>query len=155
MCRNEGGLFTRAELTAELRRWMAAPAAPVEVAEFGHQSFTSPASEQSVDAFVGAKRDFAGPLHFWVKTLQAQDWAGRESAFVPYAESGLCEPLSGAEFARLVAEYVGSLVEPLPPFLVDLSGVRSGLRMYADWNDVAAVAESDEAFVAFCWSTTA
>jgi hypothetical protein len=148
-------VFTRTELMTELPRWLAAPTPPLKAARFGQQSFTPPESEQSVEGFWGAKRDFAGPLHFWLKALQAQDWTGRESVFVPYAESGLCLPLTGAEFARLVAEHIIDLLEPLPPFLTDLSGIRTGLRMSADWNDVAAVAESDDSFIAFFWSTTA
>ncbi len=127
----------------------------MEVVEFGHQDFDAPCSEQYMWAFRGAKQDFASGLLFWVKTLQAQGWEGRESCFAPYAEGGLCEPITEGEFARLVAEYSGSLRRPLPPFLRESGGFRSGLRMYADWNDVAVVAELAEAFVAFYWSTTA
>jgi hypothetical protein len=148
-------VFTRQELIAELPCLAAAAAPPLEVAEFGHQDFESPCSEQCIWAFRGHKRDFAGGLLFWVKTLQTQNWEGRESYFAGYAEGGLCERITAAEFARLVAEYSGSLRRQLPRFLFELDGFRSGLRMHGDWNDVAAVAELTETFVAFYWSTTA
>jgi hypothetical protein len=149
------GVFTRQELAAELTRLAFTDAPPMEVVEFGHQDFASPCSEQCVWAFRGRKQEFPGGLLFWVKTLQAQGWEGRQTYFAPYAEAGLCEPVTASEFAGMVAEYSGSLRPPLPTFLADLSGFRAGLRMYADWNDVGAVAELPEAFVAFYWSTTA
>jgi hypothetical protein len=148
-------VFTRQELLAGLPRLTAADTPPLEVVEFGHQDFESPCSEQCIWAFRGLKRDFPSALLFWVKTLQAQGWEGRESHFVQYAEAGQCEPITASEFAGLVAEYGRSLQQLLPPYLLDLGEFRSGLRMYADWNDVAAVAELPEAFVAFYWSTTA
>jgi hypothetical protein len=148
-------VFTAKELVAELPSLSAAASPPFESVEFGYQDFDPPCSEQSIRAFRGSKHDFACGLAFWVKTLQAQGWEGRGACFVPYAEAGLCEPISGAEFARLVAEHSSSLREPLPLFLLRLDDFRSGLRMYADWNDVAAVAELAEAFVAFYWFTTA
>src|SRR5262249_12540912 len=101
------------------------------------------------------KRHFPSGLLFWVKTLQTQGWEGRESYFAGYAGAGLCESVTAAEFAWLVAEYSRSLRHPLPPSLRELGGFRTGLRMYAEWHDVAAVAELPEAFVAFYWSTTA
>jgi hypothetical protein len=151
----ECAVFTRQELMAELPRVVAVDTPPLEVVEFGHQDFELSRWEQSIRAFRGAKRDFPSGLLFWVKTLQAQGWEGRQSYFVPYAEAGLCTPVTAAEFARLVAEYTGSLRRPLPPFLTEFGAVRSGLRMYAEWNDVAAMVELPDAFVAFYWSTTA
>ena len=148
-------VFTRQELIAELPHLTAVESPPLEVMELGPEDFESPFSEQCIRAFRGLKRDFASGLLFWVKTLQAQGWKGRESYFAGYAEAGLCEPVTEADFARLVAEYSGALREPLPPFVRELGGFRFGLRMYADWNDVAVVAELPEAFVAFYWSTTA
>ena len=71
------------------------------------------------------------------------------------AEAGLCEPITAAEFAGLVAEYSRSLRQSLPAFLTELDGFRSGLRMDNEWNDLAALAELPEAFVAFYWYTTA
>jgi hypothetical protein len=148
-------MFTRKELVAELPGLSASAPRPLEIVEFGHQDFTASCSEQCIKAFRGNKLDFASALHFWVDTLQAQGWEHREADFLPYAEAGLCEPLSKAEFSVLVAEYSGSLRDRLPSFLRKLDGYRSGPRMYAAWNDVGAVAELDKAFVAFYWSTTA
>ncbi len=127
----------------------------MEVTEFGHFDFVSPSSEQTIWTFRGDKREFDSPLFFWVKTLQSQGWEGREEHFRDYAEGGQCRPITGAEFTRIVAEYSGSLRRPLPAYLLDASRYLSALQMYADWNDVAVVAETDEAFIAFYWSTTA
>jgi len=146
-------VFTREELIAALPGLASSPMPLLEVVEFGNLDFTIPGSEQTIWAFRGSKRDFASGLLFWVKTLQAQDI--REGYFISYATAGLCQPISKAEFARLVEEYSGSLRSPLPPFLCYLDGFRSGLRMYAEWNDIGAVAELTEDFVAFYWSTTA
>jgi hypothetical protein len=148
-------VFTRQELVAELPQWAATDAPALEVVEFGHQDFESPSSEQCIWAFWGLKRDFASGLLFWVKTLQAQSWEDRLSYFAGYAEAGLCEPVTSAEFGALVAEYSRSLRRSLPSFLTELDGYLWGLRMYAKWNDVAAVAELPNGFVAFYWSTTA
>lgn len=148
-------MFTRRELTAELTRLAAAAAPPLETVEFGNQDFTSPVSEQYIWAFRGAKADFESGLLFWVKTLQAQGWAGREAYFEPYAAAGLCKPLTRTGFAGLVTEYTRSLRAPVPPFLFTLDGFKSGRQMYADWNDVGAVAELADDFVAFYWNTTA
>jgi hypothetical protein len=142
-------------LIAKLTDYAAADSPPLEVVEFGNLDFQPPCSEQYIWAFRGAKRDFKDGLLFWIKSLQAQGWEGRESYFAPYAGSALCEPIGEEDFARLVAEYSGSLRVPLPEFLQDFAGYRSGLRMYREWNDVAAVAELSDSFVAFYWSTSA
>ncbi|AWM42212.1 hypothetical protein C1280_11565 [Gemmata obscuriglobus] len=148
-------VFTRQELIATFPGLAVADSPPLEVAYFPSRDFITPDCEESIWVFRGWKRDFTSDLLFWVKALQAQDWSGREDYLVPYAEGGLCEPITEAECIRLVTEYSSGLRSPLPPYIADLSGFRSGLRMYAEWYDVAAVAELDEMFVAFCWSTTA
>jgi hypothetical protein len=148
-------MFTRQELIAELPRLAAAASPPLEVVEFDSGHFTSPSGEEQIWAFRGSKRDYPSGLLFWVKSLQAQGWEGKESYLISYAEGGLCEPLTESEFARVVTEYSGGLRRPLPQFLVELGGFRAGLRMNADWNDVAVVAELAEAYVAFSWSTSA
>jgi hypothetical protein len=148
-------VFTRQELIGELSRLVDAESPPLEVVEFDSQHFAVPSAEERIWAFRGSKRDFPSGLLFWVKTLQAQGWQGRETYFTPYTEGGLCEPITEGDFARLVAQYSGGLRRPLPQFLSELGGFRAGLRMYADWDDVAVVAELADVFVAFCWSTTA
>ena len=148
-------LFTRKLLVTELQRNSIAEMRPIEVVEFGNDDFESPCSEQSIWAFRGLKQDYENGLAFWIKTLQSQDWNGRESYFIPYAELGLCKSISPVEFKDILTEYSHSLRHMLPPFLGELDGFRSGLKMYAEWNDVAAVAETNDSFVAFYWSTTA
>ncbi len=146
-------MFTQQELAAQLPRLVAADAPPLDAVEFGQHDFESPSSEQCIRAFRGLKQDFASGLLFWVKTLQSQGWEGREAYFIPYAEAGRCKPITASEFAELVAEFSGSVRRSLPPYLCELSGFRSGLQMFADWNEVAAVAELEDAFIAFYWTT--
>jgi hypothetical protein len=148
-------LFTREELTRELPRLMAVSAPPLEAVLFTQQHFYVPDSEECIRAFRGSKCDFPDALLFWIKTLQSQDWGYRQQYFAPYVGLGLCEAISAAQFAELVASHSEALAQPLPSFLTDLDGFRKGLRMYAEWYDVAAVAELRETYVAFCWSTTA
>lgn len=148
-------MFTRQELRAEWPRLVATGVPPLEIAEFGHQDIGAPGSEQEIWAFRGLKRDFASGAMSWVKTLQVQGWEGRQTALAGYTEAGLCEPITAADFVSLVTDYSGSLRQPLPPFLLDMAGFCGGLRMYAEWNDVAAVVELADTFVAFYWSTTA
>lgn len=148
-------MFTLEQLIATLPRLATLNSPPFECVEFSHQDFEPASSEQYIWAFRGFKKNFASALVFWVTTLRAQGWEGREFAFSAYARSGLCKPMTQSEFIGLVADYTGSLRRQLPQSLEELSGFQSALRMYADWNDVAAVAELDDAFVAFYWSTTA
>ncbi|MFL5341938.1 MAG: hypothetical protein ACJ8F7_17465, partial [Gemmataceae bacterium] len=145
----------RHELLAGWRALTGVPSPPLEVVEFGNQDFTSPCSEQMIRAVRGARADFASGLLFWVKAMEATDRFGPEPYFTTYADAALCESIQQAEFARVVDEYSGSLVPPLPGFVRELAGWRSGRRMYAEWNDVAVVADLAEAFVLFAWSTSA
>jgi hypothetical protein len=151
----EDVLFTRRLLLAELPRLAAQPRRPLEVVRFGAEDFASPCSEQSFEAHRGEKRHFPGALEFWIGSLRAQDWRGREEYFIPYAQGGLCESLTAEEFFRLLGDCAGELCPRLPSFLLPRPGLRSALRMYADWNDVGALAEFPEEYVAFYWSTTA
>jgi len=147
-------VFTKRELAAELLALSPLAPPPIEVIEYANYDFGWPSSEQVILAYRGSKHDFASGLRFWVQTLLVQGWQEQESYFA-YAEAGLCMPVSELEFAQLVAEYSSSLKKPLPPFLISLDGFRSGLKMYAEWNNVAALAEVADAFVAFYWSTAA
>jgi hypothetical protein len=148
-------MFTRRELLEAIPRLVEAAPPPMQAVEFDQYAFESPASEQTIWAFRGAKADFSSAALFWVKTLQAQGWEGRADRFVPYAETALCTPLTEADFFRLVADFGCSLRQPIPEYLAPRPGFVAALKMYGEWNDVAAVAEFAEAFVAFYWCTTA
>lgn len=138
-----------------LPRLVEAPSPPMEVVEFDQYAFESPASEQTIWACRGAKADFPTCALFWLKSLQAQDWEGRSDYFLSYAAKAVCLPLTEADFFRLVADYSGNLREPLPKFLTPRPGFVAAGKMYDDWNDVGAVAEFADEFVAYYWCTTA
>lgn len=148
-------MIARRELIAEWRALTEVPSPPLEFVEFGNQDFRSTCSEQVIRVVRGARADFASGLLFWIKAMEATDWFGPEPYFTAYAEAALCEPIGPEEFERIVDEYSGSLVPPLPDFVRNLAWWRSGRRMYAEWNDVAVLAELDDAFVLFAWSTSA
>jgi hypothetical protein len=148
-------MIEKHELVSGWRALTGVTSSLIEAVAFGNQDFTSPCSEQMIWVVRGMRADFASGLFFWVKAMEATEWFNTEPYFTTYAESALCEPIGPAEFARIVAEYSGSLVPPLPGFVQDLAGWRSGRRMYGEWNDVAVVAELAEAFVLFAWSTSA
>jgi hypothetical protein len=148
-------MIEKHELFSGWRALTGVSSPPLEVVTFGQQDFTSPCSEQMIWAVRGTRADFASGLLFWVRAMEATEWFNTEPYFTTYAESALCEPIEPTEFGRVVAEYSGSLVPPLPRFVQDLDGWRSGRRMYGEWNDVAVVAELAEAFVLFAWSTSA
>jgi hypothetical protein len=64
----------------------------------------------------------------------------------------LCLPINETEFKAFITDYSESLLTPLG---LSLTGFRAGLKMYNDWNDVAAIAQLEDGFVAFYWSTSA
>jgi hypothetical protein len=125
----------------------------IQVLEFGHTDFSSSSSEQTIIVHRGSREDFPSALGFWLASLFSQDWLGREAYALPYAREGLCLKLNKTEFEAFIKDYSGSLRTPLElPFA---RGFRAGLKMHNDWNDVAALAELEDGFVAFYWSTTA
>jgi hypothetical protein len=125
----------------------------IQFLEFGHTDFSSSSSEQIIIVHRGSKTDFSDALGFWLASLFSQDWLGRDEYALPYAREGLCLEINETEFEALIEEYSSSLRTPLE---LPLSrGFRAGLKMYNDWNDVAALAELEDGFVAFYWSTTA
>ena len=148
-------MFKRAELLAGWRALTGVAAPPLEVVIFGNSEFTSTCSEQMIRTVRGSRTDFTGGLHFWIKAMEAIDWYDVEPSFTAYAEAALCEPICSGEFADVVGAYSCSLVPPLPGFLDDLAGWKSGLRMYNEWNDVAVLAELTDSFLLFTWSTSA
>jgi hypothetical protein len=148
-------VIDRDELLAGWRALTGVPSPPLEVVEFGNQDFIPPSSEQMIRAVRGIRTDFPSGLLFWVKAMETTGSFSPGPYFTGYAEAALCIPIGPAEFASVVDEYSGSLVPLLPGFVRDLAGWRSGRRMYAEWNDVAVVAELADAFVLFAWSTSA
>ena len=148
-------MFSRQQLIAELPLSCAQASPALDHARFVQDDFETPESEEEIWAFRGSKRDFPNPVLFWIKALQSQDWSERDSYFRQYLQEGLCEPITESEFARIVASHSYSLRPSLPDFLLAREGFQAGLRMRADWNDVAAIAELTDVFVAFFWFTTA
>ena len=65
----------------------------------------------------------------------------------------MCLEIDATEFEVLIKKYSGTLRTPLE--LTFAQGFRAALKMHNNWNDVAALAELEDGFVAFYWSTTA
>jgi len=148
-------MFTRHDLSSELSELAERSSPPLEVVHFDELAFTSPDSEESIWSIRGTKAHFSNAMMFWVKSLQAQDWVSRADYFHPYVEQSKCTPLTEEQFFSLISGYSGRLGPPLPAFLRRRNGFVAALQMYGDWNDVAALAEFLDEYVAFFWSTTA
>jgi hypothetical protein len=125
----------------------------IQVLEYGHSDFSSSSSERTIIIHRGSREDFSDTLGFWLASLFSQDWLGRDEYALPYAREGLCLEIDETEFEALIKEYSSSLHTPLE--LPMTRGFRTGLKMYDNWNNVAALAELEDGFVAFYWSTTA
>lgn len=148
-------MFDTTALAACWRAYATAPPTRLEVVKFGQDHFTHPESEETIWAVRASKADAGSGMQFWVQALVVLGRLDSDFYSTAYVESALCEPVWEAEFARVVAEHSHDLVPPLPGFVRDLTGWRAGLRMYAEWNDVAVVAELADSFVLFAWDTSA
>jgi hypothetical protein len=144
-------MFTQQELLAELPRLAQMPQPPFEVDQFEQSDFESPSSEQTLVTVCGTKHAYPSATLFWVKSLQAC----RTGNILPHAKRSLCSPLEESDFFALLAEYTATLLQSLPPYLKPRPGFVTARKMYEEWNDVAAIAEFTDEFVAFFWYTTA
>lgn len=90
-------LFTSQELIADSHWLAASEPLPIEIARFHKCHFESPSSEEFIVVSRGSKRVFSSGLLFWIQTIQADDWSGREKYFIPRLQVGLCRPISGKE----------------------------------------------------------
>lgn len=59
------------------------------------------------------------------------------------------------DFDKLLSRCIYDLRKPLPAFFQNVGKPIDGLLMYDDWDNVAALLEVEEAYLAFNWSTTA
>jgi len=148
-------MFTREELIGYFHRLPWPMSLHLEIVEFVPTDFRSFASEESIKAWRGEKSFYTSALQFWRSVLQVEGWSGKELHFLSYTEACLFQSISKAEFSDIVLDSSGLLQRPLPRFLTDLDGFKSGLRMLAEWNDVTVMAELSGSFIAYSWSTTA
>jgi hypothetical protein len=148
-------MFSREELLAALLQLLESPSPSLTVVAFGQFDFQSPSSEESLAIHRGRRADFDNALHFWVGSLRSRGWEGRESYLLPYLQSGKCRPITEAEFNSLVSNYSAALKVSLPLPLHPGGGFVAAAQMYDSWDDVAALAEFEDEFVAFYWDTTA
>jgi hypothetical protein len=138
---------------------LAADSPPIEALEFGHCDFTIPGTEQCIWVFQGHKRDFASGLLFWVKCLQAEGWESEQQSLIQHVQRASCSPVTKEEFCRLVTHWSRELLKPLPGYLSQPDGFGSGLQINmpvgGGCDEIGAVAELAESFVAFHWSSSA
>jgi hypothetical protein len=125
----------------------------LQVLKFDSWDFPSVSSEEEILIHRASKTDFSDALGFWLASLFSQDWLDREEYALPYAREGLCLEIDGEDFEASIKGYSASLRTPLELPLA--RGFQAGLKMYDDWNDIAFLAEFEDGFVAFYWSTSA
>ncbi|SDZ01961.1 hypothetical protein SAMN04487939_11241 [Lysobacter sp. yr284] len=152
-------MFDRSHLIAHWRQAPPAPAGALDIVEFGPGDFSQPASGQAIGVVRGERATFAEPLHFWIAAQRAGerfgarvDGAQAHPGETRYIEAALCQPIDRAVFARIVGEYAAMLRAPLPAFVREPEGWRRGLRMYQQFNDVAALVETDRHYFVFAWT---
>jgi hypothetical protein len=91
-------MFTSKELLERLPALVQYLTPEIAIQIFDQFDFKVSESEQSIEIHRGATFKFEDVLHFWVKSLQSQDWSYRAEYFLPYAQSGKCLMLSEKSF---------------------------------------------------------
>ena len=125
------------------------------VQKFDQWSFESPSSEEAILVTHADKSAVDCAIDFWIWSMLADDWHDRTHYFIPYAETALCAPLTESEFLSIVKQRCSRLKQMLPAFMNNSQGFITALKMFDDWNDVAAIAEYETCYTAFYWNTTA
>ncbi len=150
-------LFDRNELTRKVFAFDVFGTVPLhlEINQFDQICFDSPSSEQSILVASAPKNLVHDVTEFWLFTMLAHDWSGREQYFKPYAETALCRDLLEDDYLGVIDVRTGRLRRTKPECIDRPSGFMAALKMYDDWNDVATIAEYDSFYVAFYWCTTA
>jgi hypothetical protein len=148
-------MFSREEFLSALPVSFEGTCPLIDAVEFGPDAFRCPCGEEQIRIHRGKRANFKSIVQFWVASLSSQDWKEREAYFLPYLQSGKCRPISENEFNDLVTTYSGELQQRLALPLHSAVGFINAVQMYDEWNDMAAVAEYEDEFVAFYWDTTA
>jgi len=126
----------------------------LEVVHFTANDFESPSSEESLIICGGDKHAFMSPVEFWLLSLKADHWSGREEYFRNYALSALCKPIDQTQFLKIVSEQTSRLRHSLPVPIED-KHISNPQMMYNDWDDVALLAELGNNYFSMHWETTA
>ena len=148
-------MFIQKELAARLAVLHQYPIQKLEVLKFDSSEFKCPSSEQEIIIHWGDRLKFDDVLHFWLVSIQSDDWSYRSEYFLPYAQSGKCLALSEVKFNNLANGYLLDLKYPPSLPLHSESSFIGALQMYDDWNDIAAVAAYANSYISFYWSTSA
>ena len=153
-------MFTQAELLKQLPKLVEQVSPHIERVEYTLErveytqyDFKHPESEGSIVIHCGARTAFQGALQFWmhsVRSLGDQDLG-------PYfltrlAKSGKFAGLAATDFYGLAKRYSHDLVSPL--ILSPKGEFISAMQIYDDWDDIAILAEFQEEYISFYWSTT-
>jgi|GEM_PF-1957720 len=153
-------MFDHAYLLAHWRAQPPEAPGTLHWQEFDSRDFSG--GEQQLELGYGARENFLSPLHFWMSTycassiyVQPISPADLRSEDAASIESTVCERISREEFARVVAEYSGSLRRDLPAYIRDLEGWKDGLCLHRDWNCVEVIAALEHRYLWFNWWTTA
>lgn len=148
-------MFTHAELLEAAETWSHAPV-PLRFHDHWHRDFVPAASEQLLHVHRGWRRDFPGPLEFWLASTDRYSLSVDEvllpDEFARRIEQCLCAPSSAEEYAKLWGSCHGL---QRPSGIEGLGDLLRVLKMADDWNDQAYLLETPEEFAAVYWSTSA
>ena len=138
-------MFDRTQMAAMARRLPRQPPRTL-IALY----FENPVGEAVGAAHRGFKRWFGSALEFWIASSRRvtdayPDFRGAEGY-------DLCQPIAEPEFLAIAQQCLHALQR------VDLNpqgGFLAALKMSDEWNEIAAVAEYGEEFIALYWTTGA
>lgn len=149
-------MFSAHELVSNLYCFSNVKSGSAEIVEFGQYDFNDPSSEQSILASRWSKQELESAFHNWITNLQTHDWTSdSKEPLASNSDEGRCHPITKPEFVKLVSDKSWSLNTPLPQFLLGCDEYWWGLKLDADWNEVGAIAELMDSYIAFLWSTSA
>ncbi len=101
-------MLTRDEIQRVLLQLSQSPAHFHDVWAFGPESgaFDTPASEETICLFRGARTEFLSPAHFWLHSLSSASECDWQNA-TKIARSVICKPISRDELSRRVCDKSG------------------------------------------------
>jgi hypothetical protein len=145
-------MFSRNEMLAALPQILESSNPPMTILSFDADDFVTSCSEESIRICQGSRSNFDSAIQFWVKVIQ-HHLSENPEYLVPYLQRAKCRGISKKKFNQ-ITQCCGGLRKRITlPLRED--NFASAMQMYDRWDDVAALAEYADEYIAFHWTTTA
>ncbi len=155
-------MFTRSDLekipVEQLTHWKTVTHYPrLYYITYPLSAFRNASSEECIRVTRARRQIEDNGLRFWLSEEWLDDWRGREVHFSKYVRNAEFELISEDDFNRIVAEQASRLIAPFEQPLHPPSGFICAQLMFSMNSDfiVSLIAEYEDEFVHFHWSTTA